>query len=190
MSALKGPAVKRLAVLVTAAIALCPLASGCASSATSSMPSTRPMATSTASDTGMQSMGGSMTAPTATSSTPPVVTGAALVGQRIFLDGMTPSGQAGFSGGGNHVGNGACANCHGKNAEGADAPMISWSMLTMKGSMMGNMPKYSYASPEQVVTAITTGTRPDGTTLKADMPRYRLTASDAEAVIAYLKALR
>ena len=138
----------------------------------------------------MSSMGGSMTASAATSATPPVMTGAALIGQRIFLEGMTPSGKVSFSGGSHDVGNGACANCHGRDAGGADGPMISWSMLTMKGSTMGNMPKYSYSSPKQVVLAITTGTRPDGTTLKPGMPRYRLASSDAEAVIAYLKALR
>ena len=190
LAAAKGTAVYKL-VLATAATALVLFASGCASSATGAMPRSRAAAVSTAADgTGGSSTGGSMTASAAPSATPPVVTGAALVGQRIFLEGMTPSGKVSFTGGSDDVDNGACSNCHGKNAGGADGPMISWSMLTMKGSTMGNMPKYSYSSPEQVVTAITSGTRPDGTALKTDMPRYRLAASDGEAVVAYLKSLR
>jgi mono/diheme cytochrome c family protein len=134
--------------------------------------------------------GGSMPSSGTDSATPLTVTGTALVGQKIFLEGTTPSGPVKFTGGSDDVGNGACANCHGTNAGGGDGPMISWSMLTEKGSTMGGMPKFSYASPDQVVTAITAGVRPDGTKLKTDMPRYRLSAADTAAVVSYLKALR
>jgi mono/diheme cytochrome c family protein len=183
--------VKQLAVLATAVVALCLTVSGCAASDTNSRPTPEPRAASTAATrTGMSSMGGSMTASASTSSTPPVVTGAALVGQRVFLDGTTPSGPVRFTGGSEDAGTGACANCHGKNAGGGDGPMISWSMLTMKGSTMKNMPMLSYSSPDQVVAALTTGTRPDGTKLKPAMPRYHLSSADAAAVVDYLKALR
>lgn len=121
--------------------------------------------------------------------TPPTVTGAALVGQKIFLTGMTSRGAIKFTGGSDDVGSGACANCHGKNGGGGDGPMISYAMLTSSAKMSG-MPKYVYQNPAQVVDSVTTGVRPDKTHLGVAMPRYQLTTADAAALIAYLKALK
>ncbi|MDR3686204.1 MAG: c-type cytochrome [Coriobacteriia bacterium] len=185
---------KKVALLLAVSAAACLLASGCSSAAqTTSPPAQAPAASMPASApaTASTAGGGSMSMGSGTdSATPVAVTGTALVGQKIFLEGTTPNGPIKFTGGSTDVGNGACANCHGKNAGGGDGPMISWSMLSMKGSTMRNMPKLSYASPEQVVTAITAGTRPDGTKLKANMPRYQLSSADAAAVVDYLRALR
>ena len=183
---------KKVALLLAVSAAVCLLASGCSTAAqTSAPPAPAPAASMAASaPAASATSSGSMMGSGADSATPITVTGTALVGQKIFLEGMTPSGPVKFTGGSDDVGNGACANCHGKNAGGGDGPMVSWSMLTMKDPAMGNMPKFSYTSPDQVVVAMVTGTRPDGTKLKTNMPRYQLSSAEAAAVVDYLKALK
>jgi mono/diheme cytochrome c family protein len=123
-----------------------------------------------------------------TSTRPPAppLTGDALVGQKIFVQGQTASGPVRFTSGVN-AGNGACANCHGVGGNGGSGPAIGWNHLTRKMNMP-NMPKFVYATAAQVITVITTGVRPDGTKLKATMPRYELTAADGSAIVAFLQA--
>jgi hypothetical protein len=109
------------------------------------------------------------------------------VGAALFQEGRTlEGGKVTFTGGGPMVGSGACANCHGKDAEGKVGPMISWAMLT-SAEKMDMMPKYVYKTPDQVFTAVTTGKRPDGTQLRPMMPRYELTAEEFEYLVAFLK---
>jgi mono/diheme cytochrome c family protein len=107
------------------------------------------------------------------------------VGQKIYNLGMTPKGPVKFTGGGSAVGNGACANCHGSPARGGTAPMISLSML-MYGGKMGNMPKVKYANTDAIFTTLTTGVRPDGSQLNANMPRYKLSRADFDQLAAFL----
>lgn len=165
------------------------LASGCATSTQPHGAAAPSSALPAASESGSMSMSGSAGTSNTDSATSPTVSRTALVGQKIFLDGITPTGAVKFTLGSDDVGNGACANCHGKDAGGGDGPMISWSMLT-SNAKMENMPKYAYTAPAQVVSAFTTGVRPDGTPLKNAMPRYQLTPQEAAAVVDYLQALR
>lgn len=180
-------------LLTLAATLVALMLAGCTVSAQSAVPPTPSAMGSPASP--VSTLGGAATTtamPMGTTGAPQApakVTGVALAGQKIFDEGLTPSGPVKFTGGSDDVGNGACANCHGVNAGGGDGPMITWSMLTAKGSTMPNMPKYSYQTPDQVMAAFTTGVRPDGSKLKNDMPRYSCSAEEAAAVIEYLKAV-
>jgi cytochrome c553 len=45
-------------------------------------------------------------------------------------------------------------------------------------------------TPEQMVTFLQTGKRPDGTSPRPPMPPYRFTHEDAEAVTAYLRTMK
>ena len=173
-----------LAALGTATLLL----AGCAASARSPGAAAPSAGAPSASESAASSMSDSMGNSNTESTTPRAVSGTALIGRKIFLAGVTPNGMVKFRLGSEDVGNGACANCHGKDAGGGDGPMISWSMLTSTAKMK-KMPKYAYTTPEQVATAVTTGVRPDGTKLKHAMPRYQLTPPESAAVVAYLKAL-
>lgn len=112
----------------------------------------------------------------------------ATIGEKIFVLGRTSDGKVKFTGGSDDVGNGACANCHGDQAQGGDGPMIAWSMLSAKSSAMKNMPKFTYSSADQVYSAVTMGVRPDGTRLKQDMPRYDLSRADFDQLMDFLKS--
>jgi mono/diheme cytochrome c family protein len=116
----------------------------------------------------------------------PALTGAALVGQKIFMQGQTASGPVRFTSG-VKAGNGACANCHGVGGNGGSGPAIGWNHLTRHMNMK-NMPKFVYTTAAQVITTITTGVRPDGTKLISKMPHFELASADASAIIAYLQA--
>jgi len=118
------------------------------------------------------------------------VTGSALVGEAIFLRGMSsPNATIQFTGGDDNVGNGACANCHGQDARGGVGPMVAWNMLTRHMSM-DNMPKFVYSTPDQVSAVLVTGIRPDGSKLQDSMPRYVFPAEQSSALIDYLKLLK
>ena len=180
---------RRFIVLAAALGTVAVLVRGCATSAQSPSAAAPSSAMPSAAESGATAMSGSMGASSTDAATPLVVSGTALTGQKIFLDGMTPTGKVKFTLGSDDVGNGACANCHGKDAGGGDGPMITWSMLT-SNAKMAKMPKYVYTTPEQVVTSFTTGVRPDGTALKTAMPRYQLTPEESAAIVAYLEALK
>lgn len=128
-----------------------------------------------------------MTAMPPSASSTATLSANASAGERIWAAAQGATGTVTFAGGSDDVGNGACANCHGDKAQGGDGPMIGWSMLSAKTSTMPGMPKYSYSSPDQVYASVTTGVRPDGTTLKPAMPRYNLSRADFDQLIAFLK---
>jgi len=122
--------------------------------------------------------------PAPTTST--VTSGAAEAGAAIFTQGKTPTGQVQFTGGGQLVGNGACANCHGADAQGAFGPMISYAVLYGQPAT-GQAPRFTFTSDSQILAAINQGVAPGGQQLRPAMPRYALTPEQFADVLAYLK---
>lgn len=174
---------ERRTLLLVLAVAVVAATAGCTAAQTSG-PSPSP-----ASDTAVQASGAASGTMSGMSggSTAATLTADAGVGETIWATGRTPAGKVVFTGGSDDVGNGACANCHGDKAQGGDGPMIGWSMLSAKGGAMKNMPRFSYSSPDQVYVAVTTGVRPDGTQLSANMPRYQLPRADFDQLMVFLK---
>ena len=170
-------------VLLLAAASLM-LSAGC-STAQSQSRSADAVAQPTASSASQPASSGT-TAMKSVSSNAPLSANAS-AGEKIWAAAQGATGTITFVGGSDDVGNGACANCHGDKAQGGDGPMIGWSMLTAKNSTMAGMPKFSYSSPDQVYASVTTGVRPNGTKLKPAMPRYSLSRTDFDQLIAFLK---
>jgi mono/diheme cytochrome c family protein len=121
------------------------------------------------------------------------VSGASL-GERIFLTGTDENGnlipRSGFAGMmGSAV---ACANCHGPDARGrtiqvmmsqVEVPDIRWTTLTAPPAD----PADKAFGPDSFFLAVTQGADPNGSSLKAPMPRWELTRAESDALIEYLK---
>ena len=80
----------------------------------------------------------------------------------------------------------ACSSCHGPLAEGrregaAAAPPVTWAEL-----MRPRAGEPAYASPGEVLRAMTEGAGRGGRSLAPAMPRFRLDAAEAGALIDYL----
>ena len=120
-------------------------------------------------------------------------------GQRIYVDAITPSGEPlrGLVGAGQMPLSGAalaCGNCHGADgkgrAEGSVLPLdTNWEYLTTP---------YGHAHPARRHGAFTAGSfgvtvneglDPAGNRLDWTMPRYALSRSERDALVAYLKRL-
>jgi mono/diheme cytochrome c family protein len=121
------------------------------------------------------------------------VSGTAL-GERIFQTGRDENGRvvprSGFAGMMGSVV--ACASCHGSDARGRtiqmmmgqlQTPDIRWSTLTAPPTQPGD----KAFDPDSFFLAVTQGTDPNGSSLKAFMPRWQLTRAESDAVIEYLK---
>lgn len=83
----------------------------------------------------------------------------------------------------------ACASCHGPSGGGGTeggiaAPPLGWTALTRP---RGDLPPYP--SADRVLRAVTDGRGRDGTALSPAMPRYRLSDTEARALLAYLKVI-
>jgi mono/diheme cytochrome c family protein len=131
--------------------------------------------------------------PGGSSATTTPVAGAGL-GERIFLTGGDESGRpmprSGVTG---MMGSGvACANCHGPDARGrtvqmmmgqVEAPDIRWSTLTAPPTD----PADKAFDADSFFLAVTKGLDPNGSSLKAVMPRWQLTRAESDGLIEYLK---
>lgn len=119
--------------------------------------------------------------------------GAAL-GERIFLTGTDENGnvipRSGVAGMMGSVV--ACANCHGSDARGrtvqimmgqVEVPDIRWSTLTAPPTDPGD----KAFDPDSFFLAVTQGLDPNGSSLKAFMPRWQLTRTETDSLIEYLK---
>ena len=84
------------------------------------------------------------------------------------------------------MGNGACANCHGANAQGGFGPTISYAVLYGQ-SATGPAPRFTFTQDSQILTAINQGIAPGGQQLRPAMPRYALPPEQFADVLAYLK---
>lgn len=121
------------------------------------------------------------------------VSGATL-GERIFLTGTDENGnlipRSGVTGMmGSAV---ACANCHGPDARGrtiqmmmsqVEVPDIRWSTLIAPPTD----PADKAFDPGSFFLAVTQGLDPNGSSLKAPMPRWGLTRAESDALVEYLK---
>jgi ABC-type branched-subunit amino acid transport system substrate-binding protein len=121
-------------------------------------------------------------------------------GRRLYLDGITPSGEPlraliGFGQtplSGQAV---ACGNCHGPDgkgrAEGGVLPSaIGWEELTKPyGHSHPGGRRHGPFSETSFQRAVNEGLDPAGNRLDWAMPRYALSRSDAQALIAHLKRL-
>jgi mono/diheme cytochrome c family protein len=116
------------------------------------------------------------------------------LGERIFQTGRDENGRliprSGFAG---MMGSAmACANCHGSDARGrtiqmmmgqVQAPDIRWSTLTAPPTQPGD----KAFDPDSFFLAVTQGIDPNGSSLRAFMPRWQLTRAESDALIEYLK---
>lgn len=125
-------------------------------------------------------------------------------GQRIYYTGVGDNGAPivrtmpsfGMMGYGAMLG-ASCVDCHAEDGKGGRvaammggyfvAPDIRYSFLTTPHSDEGtSVPAWSQAD---VQNAIRNGTDLDGNPLQAPMPRWHMTASEMDEIIAYLKEL-
>ncbi|MDE3155721.1 MAG: c-type cytochrome [Acidobacteriota bacterium] len=120
-------------------------------------------------------------------------------GQQIFLTGTSASGSPiTYQGGPSWMPAPmmmriACATCHGTDGHGGQvflfaqsfvAPDITWPVLT---GPYTDHPPYTVATVEQ---AITHGIDPGGNPLDPEMPRWSMSASDLNDLVAYLQTLK
>ena len=121
-------------------------------------------------------------------------------GRRIYLDGVTPSGEplAALVGFGRTPLSGqavACGNCHGADGKGRPEASvlpqdITWEELTKPyGHSRATGRKYGAFNERTFTRAVNEGLDPAGNTLDWSMPRYALSRAEAEALIAYVKRL-
>ncbi len=120
------------------------------------------------------------------------------LGQQVFLTGVGSSGPIPRTGGIGMMGSGGCATCHGEDGRGGrlggmmragiDVPDIRYSTLTSPHGEEGTTePGWTDA---QIAAAIREGKDPGGGTLSSYMPRWQMSDTDMNALIAYLKELR
>lgn len=140
--------------------------------------------------------------------------GAARNGARIYFTGVgergatvAPTGAANVGGGmmgggmmsgGSMAGYGqwlTCASCHGPQGRGGTHVMHMWTMtapdiryvaLRNMSELKGRQRPYDI---EDFRRQVENGRHPDGTEVKADMPRWQMSDSDLADVFAFLKAL-
>ncbi len=120
-------------------------------------------------------------------------------GRRLYLEGVTPSGEPlrALVGIGRTAISGpavACGNCHGADGKGrpessVTPPEITWDELTKSyGRVHGSRRRGTFDVPS-FHRAVSEGIDPAGNALDWAMPRYALSASEAGALVAYLKRI-
>lgn len=115
------------------------------------------------------------------------------LGQRIFTTGTGVSGRSiPRSGPGMMMGGVGCSACHGSDGRGRrvrmmmgsfEAPDIRYSTLTSAHEDEQGW------SDDEIRRAIVQGVEPNGQTLSGWMPRWRMTSTETNAVLGYLKEL-
>lgn len=122
------------------------------------------------------------------------------LGRRIFLEGRNARGEAiralvGAQGVALLGAPVACGNCHGADGRGRPEggvlpPDITWENLTKPyGLQRADGRRHGPYDERRFARAVTEGLDPDGARLDPAMPRFSLSASEAEALTAYLKQL-
>ncbi|UCH47060.1 MAG: ABC transporter substrate-binding protein [Betaproteobacteria bacterium] len=120
-------------------------------------------------------------------------------GRRIYLDGVTGSGEPlrALVGAGQMPLRGAvvaCGNCHGPDGKGRPEssvipPEITWEALTKPYGHIHATRKHGPFDVSAFAFAVNEGIDPAGNVLDFTMPRFALSRSDVEALVAYLKRL-
>ncbi len=114
-------------------------------------------------------------------------------GEQIYFTGTTTRGAIDFTGGPPwfQMHDGGCVVCHGSDGKGGRIPMmggftapdIRYKTLTKPHE---DMPAFTRAT---IGRAITEGKDSDGSDLSGNMPRWRMSKTDLDEVIDYLKRL-
>lgn len=127
---------------------------------------------------------------------PPAASGPAGVGQRIFDDGVGLNGQPiARSGGFGMMGGAGCASCHGADGHGEQTmmfstPNITYSNLTNPVGMIETDGSHGMVYTDALIRrAVTQGVGADGGTLSSGMPRWQLSDTEWQDLLAYLKTL-
>ncbi len=120
-------------------------------------------------------------------------------GRRLYLQGVTPSGEPlrALVGAGNMPLSGAavaCGNCHGADGRGRPEagvvpPDITWAELTKPYGHTHGHRKHGAFGQASFARAVNEGLDPQGNRLDAAMPRYALSRSELAALTAYLERL-
>ncbi len=129
--------------------------------------------------------------------TPTTAAGDLALGKAIYLAGTDLSGRPiPRSGGLGMMGSGGCVTCHGPDGRGGtvrmmmgsfDVPDIRWSTISQPMQMSGETePAYD---PTTFARAVRDGIGSDGDELELVMPRWQMTDSQVQGLIAYLKTL-
>ena len=92
------------------------------------------------------------------------------------------------------MGGGGCVSCHGTDREGGRllpsfwqmAPSLTAHALTGDHGHEGH--EHDGYNAESLATAITDGTRPDGSAIGAGMPRWSMSEQNLAALVDYLLA--
>jgi ABC-type branched-subunit amino acid transport system substrate-binding protein len=120
-------------------------------------------------------------------------------GRRLYLEAVTPSGDPlrALVGVGRTAISGqavACGNCHGADGKGkpessVTPPQITWEELTKPYGRVHANRKHRAFDERSFRRAVNQGVDPAGNALDWSMPRYALSASEAAALITYLKRI-
>jgi mono/diheme cytochrome c family protein len=130
--------------------------------------------------------------------------GPARNGARIHFTGVSERGTAVTSTGATKVGGGmmggygqwlTCASCHGPEGRGGTHVMLMWTMtapdiryaaLRNMSELKGRQRPYDI---DDFLQQVESGRHPDGTEVKADMPRWQMSGPDLADLFTFLKAV-
>ena len=117
-------------------------------------------------------------------------------GEALYFTGRSLSGSLMRPIGGNHhvmmMGTGACVRCHGTDRKGGRLWPRLWQRIPSleTEALLGDHAHDDHAhasyTADTLATAIVKGTRPDGSSIGGDMPRWIMSDADLDALIGYL----
>jgi cytochrome c oxidase subunit 2 len=120
------------------------------------------------------------------------------LGARIYLDGLGEDGAIPRTAVGPGMMGGGCATCHGLDGRGGrfsmmmgifEAPDITYDTLTGEHAEEGAHADDEEWSDDDIRRATVDGLKPDGDRLDPFMPRWKLSESEFDALLEYLKEL-
>ena len=115
-------------------------------------------------------------------------------GERIFLSGVGADGRniarssSNVSEGSLMMGGGGCASCHGVDGRGATIRMMGGADVQAPDITYNALIEESFTDAS-IATAIRDGVDEKGERMDAAMPRWQMSETDVDAIIAYLKVL-
>lgn len=120
-------------------------------------------------------------------------------GRQIYQDGTSPSGEeiVAVMAGGTELPAAAlpCSGCHGEDGRGqpeggVNPTDLTWSALTRPyGVETQGGREHGPYTPARLARAVAMGLDPAGNELHVAMPRYRMSAEDMDALVAYIRQL-